>query len=256
MKIPDFTKSEDIREEIAEKYGDRRDIDNPPPKGDTYRSVHKAWGADINQITYPPLWQPTIKGALARHYIDESLTLGTDEDRTLYAPTLKPPEPCPLEVATTYRYTSGYGLERYVGIWDHNDEPGFAIKIYFNELDNDGWLSQDGIGTYYEVGIAWNSGLGEWVVYLHNFGNSSWPIIYSQEDDNYDHGGWDFYEGYYETSWPETPYLRAYDIEVFYVTTQSWSTNTWPVGYVINDWSGFSLEHDFISDYYDWYVGE
>jgi hypothetical protein len=279
VEIPDFSKSEDLREWCAEKYGykSRDDLDILPPKeplvGDTNlkeessesrssrATYHKWWGAGIYQVRYAPLYLPQIKGGLAKHYIHDSLTLGTDEERTLYAPTLKAPNPNPLEVTTAYWYNPYLGLQRFVGIWDWATERmDFEIRIYFDDLDDDGWTATDGVGEYYETAMAWYPALDEWVVFLHNFDNSSWPIVYSQENDDtiVDHNnGWDIYEVYYDTSWPETPYLRADEIQVFYVVSQTWAYNSWPSGYVRSYWpGGFSLEHGFYNNYYDWYVGE
>lgn len=261
-KVVDVSKTEAF---VAEhKQGRLRQLN--PPRDDTpfkqtkeqeqrqqdtiLQTEHHWWGADIPQI-YDPYPPPMVWGAFARHYIDPSLTLGTGEVRTLYAPTMKPPAPCPLEAVTIYyAYDTQGHMNRYFGIWNHNEEnpTGWTdVDFTFAELENEGYLSDAG---YYEVSVIWYDSM--WEVYLRNFDTTYMELIYDYANSNYDHSGWDIYEAYYDTNWPDTPYLKASEIMIYCPFDGGWFYNS---GGVLDGWSGFSLYHGWNNLYYEWYAG-
>ncbi|MDI9576716.1 MAG: hypothetical protein QM398_01090 [Thermoproteota archaeon] len=204
-------------------------------------SEHCHWGTGIRAS-----WE--ITGVYARHQISGSLIF-SDSDHLLYAPTLKSPEPCPLEVGV--KYTSTTPL---LFVYDHYNGEFTDVDYTYSELNTEGYLSND----YYDVTIIWYD--NTWGAYLYNYPADTWDRIYKQPNNGYidNDFGWDIYEAYYSGDWPDTNYLKA--SEIMYYAESSWDyVWGWWIfgpGYETYNWpNGFGVPHNWISDYYSWWAG-
>jgi hypothetical protein len=193
-----------------------------------------------------------VSGVYARHSISGSLSFG-DADHLLYAPTLKSPEPCPLEVGV--KYTSS---TPYLFVYDHYIGDFTDIEFTFNQLSTEGYLNNN----YYDVVIIWQD--DTWGAYLYNYPEDTWDRIYNQPNDAYldVQDGWDMYEAYYSGDWPNTNYLRAsetmcyYDSEYGLVWDYVWGWWIFGPGYEVTAWpNGFNIPHSWVSNYYSWWAG-
>lgn len=250
-KIRDVSKTEEFT--AKHKLGRMNQLDlprdNPFEPAISQFTNHNHWGAGIREGY-------GILGAYARHYIDDGLELPSDETRILYAPTLRPPDPCPLEAG--FAYTTGGA--RYFYVYDFYYGDFTDVDFTVAELENEHYLSSE---HYYEVCIVWYD--NTWGVYLLDFSTGYWDRIYDNQNSVDNHGdGWDIYEAYYDTTWPNTPYLKASEIMVYlfdpyyyeFYWDYNWGWWIFGPGYEITNWpGGFNVPHGWINQYYEWYAG-
>jgi hypothetical protein len=223
--------------------------------------IHKWWGAGIyyHYMPFSP-YPPIVWGAYAIHYVNLSLTLGTGEERVLYAPTLIPPKPCPLEITTIYACPPSGDMEYWIAVWDHSADPeGWTAWKSFSQAEAQGYLQEDG-DLYYYKGLVWyNDTYSKWDAVFYDFDADEWHIWDEQESNSYDNSfGWDMYEAYYEDEWVDTGYIKSKDVLVLRGWTpavRNWYYLNSSYGYELDNWGGLSLPHDFVHDYYEWYVG-
>jgi hypothetical protein len=249
----DLSETVDVSKEFLAKHELVRINQLDLPHGDPFEQTilqtsDHWWGAGIREGY-------GVLAVYARHYIDEALELPNDEPRILYAPTLRAPDPCPLEAGFAY-HSSGSKYFYVYDLYYHN----FTLDLTVAELKNEHYLSSE---QYYEVGIAWDG--NGWGVYLRDFstGQMEGPIRYSSNSVNKG-DGWDYYEAYYDGTWPNTAYLKASEIMVYlfdpyygYYWDYNWGWSIFGTGYEINNWSGggFNVPHSWINNYYEWWAG-
>jgi hypothetical protein len=204
---------------------------------------HTYWGSNI------PDWFESTQGVYARHSISPTIYFG--DDTILYAPTLKSPQPCPLEVGV--KYTSS---TPFLFVYDHYIGSFTDIEMTFNDLSSDGYLSNN----YYDITIVLQD--GTWGAYLYNYAGNTWDRIYNQPNNAYIGipNGWDMYEAYYNGDWQGTNYLRASEIMAYLWDLEfgyQWYYNYWYVGgSESNNWpGGLNIPHSMVSAYDSWWVG-
>lgn len=190
-------------------------------------------------------------GAFARQYVDDGLEL---ENGILYAATLKPPDPCPLEVGFAYKSTG----EKYLYVFDFYYYAFTNVDFTIQELRNEHYLSSE---NYYEVCIVWYD--NTWGAYLRNFSTGYMERIYDNPN-NAEHGdGWDMYEAYFDGSWSDTPYLTSSELMVYipdtyggYFWDYNWGWSIFGPGYELSYWpGGLNVPHNWVNQYYEWWVG-
>ncbi|MCW4003751.1 MAG: hypothetical protein NWE95_07565 [Candidatus Bathyarchaeota archaeon] len=238
---------------------------------DPIPSGHSAWGTGFDHSYM-------IKGGFAEQAISVNLDLGStpDEDKTLYAPTITLPQPCPLEVSTRYWYyeSSGYnGFEVRIFDfyeWKYGSGNGWT-NVYFTMSDTEYIFDSATDRPYYYAEIQYWLDEDEWCAYFWNRNANNWELMYTQTHGYSDYlqqtrlvDGWDFFEvispggNGYDNSWAGVniynPVMSS-DIMVYRGTT--WYDATSSNGcYQFFVWTNtpFALTHAFATPYSDWYV--
>jgi hypothetical protein len=195
-------------------------------------------------------------GVYAQHTIDEFLTL--PENCLLYAPTLRPPDPCPLEVGVKYWEDD----EPFLFVYDHYLGIFTDVDFTADELRDEHYLT---LQDTYDVCIIWQD--NTWGAYLYDYNDNLWDRIYNQDNNKYLYaGGWDTYEVYFDSSWPsDTNYLKASNIMIYtsngYEPIQwywdyNWGTWYSGPGYELANWpGGFNVPHGWVNNFYEWWAG-
>jgi hypothetical protein len=144
---------------------------------------HHSWGTEIYQTNWPqgyPRYE--LMGVFAKQYVRGDLDLGGGGslDRTLYAPTLKSPIPCPLEaVMWYYRPISAQTTTIGFNVWDFiTGYWGMPESILLADLRAQGFTYGSGSNEYYYVTVYWDEWSQIWGVYLYNFNLGYWMEEY------------------------------------------------------------------------------
>ena len=172
-------------------------------------SAHSAWGTDIGSYY-------TVFGGFAQQYISSNLNLGLtpNEDKTLFAPTMTLPQPCPLEISTVYGYVASSNTnDGHIGIFDFYLGSWVSIiSIQFNDAN---YIFDSGTARpYYYAEIEYWPQQGVWDAYLWNRNINNWELMYTEPYGYTDFwettrlwDGWDQFEavspndGGYDNSW-------------------------------------------------------
>jgi hypothetical protein len=214
---------------------------------------------DFNGAQYCISINDGVRGVAATQWIDTSYR--PPSSVCLYAPTLKCPRPCPLEVSTVY---DGWHNVYMIGIWDFSlGSDDWAYYLDFSSAGN--YISTSDGRQYYQVRTC-EDAQGDWGVFLYNFASSSWVEIYTQSNDNNDLGGWDMYEAKWSlgTDWPATLNVRSSNFQLYVNLAPYgwiWVVNTWAHPFTSqNDWNTGALTANgnyfgFYSSNDDWYAG-
>ncbi len=239
-------------------------------------SYHSAWGTKFNFLA-------DIKGGFAKQYISPNLNLGStpNEDKTLYAPTMILPQPCPLEVSTRYFYTAynnlnyGQNVEIF-DFWEWQCGSGVGwTDVGFLQTDTTYVFDVGTSRPYYFVEIQYFSGQG-WNVYFWNRNQDDWELKYNQPNgysnllgDVRSVNGWDIFEAAqpstgYDSSWAGVNVynpIESASIQVYWYNEYSyqyqWNAALWNYGCTVYDsWSStpFSLTHYHANQYDNWVV--
>ena len=141
---------------------------------------HSMWGTRF-------IYSAAISGGFAKQYISPNLNLGStpNEDKTLFAPTMTLPQPCPVEVSTKYDYTAwnnnNFGREvRIFDFWQWKCGSGEGwTNVSFN-FDNSVYVFDVGTSRpYYYLEIQYFEGQG-WNVYFWNRNVNNWELKYNR----------------------------------------------------------------------------
>lgn len=219
--------------------------------GLTDQEDHLSFGTEIRT-------DQNINGVFARQEVIGDFELGTGEDRTLFAPTLTAPRPCPVESNTAYWRYSGYSsTARWWGVFNFVDE-NWPVTIYLDQPAWQDFVTDDyGEGGCYFTTI-YNDG-GTWRVYLWNFTVNNWQEMYSTTQSDTDRTpdfGWDIWESIeWDTNWPD-PFveIRSTNLQVRSGSTWYYCTSTYGEVYD-NLPEDFDYDYGWTSNYYTWYCG-
>ena len=234
---------------------------------------HSAWGTEISV-------SDNVQGGFAQQYISPGLNLGStpNEDKTLYAPTLTLPQPCPIEVSTRYWYSAGSNTNyAEVRIWDFHTWSW--TNVYFSDTDTTYVFNANTARPYYEVEIQYWPQQDVWDAYIWNRNINNWELMY-QEPYGYSDfwqthrlwDGWDQFEAIspgdngYDNSFAgvnihnpiESSNLMIYWLKPTYSygwdyasgSTGCWTLDNW--GQSSN--TPFAQAHYFGTQYSDWVV--
>jgi hypothetical protein len=226
----------------------------------------------------------TKYGAFAKQYISPGLNLGStpNEDKTLYAPTLTLPQPCPIEISTRYWYYSGPNSnDGEVGIFDfYNwEQSGYVngwTSVHFEFNDATYVFDVNTARPYYYMEIQYFPNQDVWNAYIWNRNQNNWELKYT-ESHGYSNflqnyrlwDGWDFFEcispgnNGYDNSFagvniaPQHP-IESSNLMIYHDGPWQfqWDYATSGICYEFNVWSStpFAQTHYFASQYSDWIV--
>ncbi len=217
----------------------------------TDQDVHLSFGTSIRT-------NQNINGVFARQEVIDNLELGTGEDRTLYAPTLTAPRPCPVESSTAYWRYSGYtSTDRMWGVYNFVNG-NWAVSIHFDQA---AW--QDFVTDDYSEGDSYFTTIyndeGTWRVYLWNFTANNWQEMYSTTQSATNRTpdfGWNIWESIeWDTNWPD-PFveIRSTNLQVRSGSTWYYCTSTYGEIYD-NLPDDFDYDYGWTNNYYTWYCG-
>jgi len=200
---------------------------------------HNYWGTALKSGA-------TKTGARAKQYVFTTITLKEWKD-TLYAPTLLPPNYCPLE-SVTYYYKTLTGMQRKWKVYDHYlDAFKYSTNINATFLDN-----------YVRNGYYWTKVEkmdSEWWASLYNYNYDVWEAKWAQTNPGDYSEGWDVWEEYdLNNNWPTLPEIDSFSLQVN--VGGYWKNVNSTYGYENNYLPpDFPYDYGWNVHYYDWYVG-
>lgn len=206
---------------------------------------------------YATIINGDIVGAFAIQEVQLALELpSAPPDRTLYAPTLMPPNNAPLESVTWYRRYAGWDTTgRDWGVWDHTKTPpGFVVLKPINHptfLSK--YIRSRPEGQVYYTAV-WNIN-NVWEALLYNFNTGYWERQYSlpsSSKSNFQHG-WDAFETYFDGTCPALPNIESIELQVL-LNNSGWRYVTPSYG-SLQDTQNCAYAENMISQYYHWSVG-
>lgn len=205
-------------------------------------------GTDIDGGQY-------VKGVMARQTTLDTIELDGEEE-WLYAPTLRCPNHCPIEVVTLYHEENGEMVYLWT-IYDH-EKPGWQTAIEIDRSDSQAWRKYN-LFAKYNVEILWDYKKQKWCALLYNFYTNKWEEKYSTSESTEDDDGFNIWEEYHFTDdghYPQLKTIRSRDLQVYIVDGS-------PDWYEVTDTYGgprvstevdFPYNWEFVDEYYYWKV--
>ncbi len=224
------------------------------PSGE--RAVHYSWGAK---------WDGSFdEGAFAYQEIHGDLELGDGGTRTLYAPTVTAPAPCPLESVTAYwDYTDMETSRNWaVFTWNKTYVEGVGYtnwpKVFPYEEFGDFTETVSGREFYYTDIV--NNFDDTWSVYLWNFTLNNWQGIITvsevESSPRQNQDGWNVWESItWSTDWPNMPEIRSDYLMIYNGASWVYCTYFWGGRLYDNLPGNFDEPKTWNDYYYDWKLG-
>jgi len=200
---------------------------------------HEAWGTEIDASN--------LFGVYAYQSVYNNINLNSGD--VLYAPTLRGPDGCPLEMSTVY-IQNGSTTNRYVSLYS------WYWQAWGIELNITPTFLYDYVKSGCYIGELLYNG-SEWHAYLYDWNTSSWDGIGDWEPSVSGTYGWDAWEEYFmSNNWPTLPQIYSNYLCVKVGDSgNDWEQVTSTYGEELDTNMTSVYPHNFIDYYYDWYVG-